>query len=161
MSAFVNYHSRKLELPEGCKDLIDVLNLARAPEAKTFQGLGDVITYVSQFAASAAKFKGLGISCFGDADASLSVTCGKHGLRAFVLVDAGRTQAVRSIFADSGTSLLHDESFSNNGRMISCISYSLSSISGLDRFVRDLLTKGFSVTQDTDLLFHFHEKDAT
>ena len=181
MSAFVNYHSRKVELPEGCKDLIDVLNLAHAsgvhpsemfkglpdvaiyvsqfsaPEAKTFQGLGDVTTYVSQFSASAAKFKFLGITCSGDATTYLSISCGNNGLRVLVLAaDADRTQAVRAIFADSGISPLQDKSYSNNVRLIL---YPLSSISGLDQFVRELLTKGFSVTQDTDLLFHFHEKD--
>src|SRR5262245_15412573 len=127
MNSFVNYQSRSVELPEGCNDLIDVLNLARASSAAPCEGtqagglgvagfLADIGAYVSRFSTSAARVRSLWIHVRCDPTALVAVFHGKHGLRALVFVDAGREQAVRAVFADFGISPFQDDLLPNNVR---------------------------------------------
>jgi hypothetical protein len=78
MARFVNYQKRGVELPPGCKDLIDVLKGKRkakkpgglagtwkpAPESDLFPsgGIGQIERYVTRILVSSAKFGTLTVS---------------------------------------------------------------------------------------------------
>lgn len=163
---FFNYPNRSGTLPAGCKDLIDVLKLksasaqqsseVRLQPANVWSGLADLAAHVSQFLASHAKVRSLWIH--DNASNTLGVLCGKRGLNAFILVNLSREQAVRAVFSDSGVVPIRDDCVSNN---IRGLQYKFSSIPDLGGFIRELLTKGFGVTENTGLRFSFHEKHAT
>ena len=175
MNSFGDYQSQ----PPGystlrCKDLIDVLNFkhagtvtpwlssAAASEGAQTGGFGvagllaDIGDYVSRFSTSSAKSRSLWIRIRWDATALVAVFCNKHGSPAMVFVDSGREQAVRSVLTDSGVSPTRDDLLHNDVRGLFC---QLSSISDLGQFIRELLTKGFSVTPETPLEFNFREKN--
>jgi len=117
VSQFINYQKRGVELPEGCKDLIDVLKLANQeslpePDRTLVEGLADIEGYLSRMLASPAKSKFLAIFCFdpkprtmlhflsfgGVIHASLSVAC----------TDPDRERAVRAVFAHAGIAPVQD-----------------------------------------------------
>jgi hypothetical protein len=168
MNSFINYQNRSVELPEGCKDLTDVLNLAKAASASAPEGtqtgsLGvpgcpaEVGTYLLRFSTSTAKVRSLWIHIRWDAPSLVAVFCGKHGLRGLIFVDAGREQFVRTVLADFGISPFQDDLLPNNVRGLQC---QLSSVSDPGHFLAQLLTNGFSVTQDTVLEFDYRERNA-
>jgi hypothetical protein len=162
---FFNYPNLSGTLPEGCKDLIDVLKLKSANAKQSAEvslqpanvglGLADLATYVSRFLESHAKVRSLWIH--GDATFVIGVMCGKRGLHALILVNLSREQAVRTVFSDSGFVPIQDDFLSNNMRGLQ---YKFSSIPDLGGFIRELLTQGFGVTANTGLWFRYHEKDA-
>ena len=162
---FFNYPNRSGTLPAGCKDLIDVLKLKSASAQQSAEvrlqpaniglGLADLAAHISRFLESSAKVRSLWIH--GDATVTIGVLCGKRGLHALILVNLSREQAVRTVFSDSGLVPIQDNFLANNMRGLQ---YRFSSIPDLGGFIRELLTKGFGVTENTDLWFRYHEKDA-
>ena len=167
MNSFINYQSRSVELPEGCKDLIDVLNLARAGRAAPCEGtqtgglgvpglLADIEAYVARFSTSAVRVRSLWIHVRCDPTALLAVFHGKPGLRALIFVDARREQTVRTVLADFGISPLRDDLLPNNVRGLQCV---LPSISDIGQFIQELLADGFSLTQETALELDYREKN--
>src|SRR5579859_187824 len=98
MNPFVDYQKRGIELPEGCKDLIDVLQLARAtaeqpPEQQPEpprEGLPGIEHFIIRMLASTARSRSLWID--GDRAAMIALFCNKRGLQTFILVDAAREQ---------------------------------------------------------------------
>jgi hypothetical protein len=171
MNDFFNYKKRDVELPPGCKDLIDVLHLGHSTEmspsepgvpsveiiqsvpAKTLTDLGG---YLDRFVSSKAASKALWINC--NFTSTVAFFDGKHGLRSIVLVEVSRAQAVRDLFGRAGHTPIHDNDLENNTRGLQFI---LASKVGFEPFVRDLLTLGCGVTPDSPLEFHFNEKPAT
>jgi hypothetical protein len=157
MNPFVNYQNRSIELPEGCKDLIDVLkpnSPSKKPSPNVRLTLADLATYVSRFLESHAKTRSLWI--YGGATAVVGMARGKERLGAIIFVNLAREQAVRDIFSDSGMVSFGDNSLPNNMRSLH---YELSAISDIERFIRELLMRGFGVTEDTSLRFSYREKD--
>ena len=62
MNKFVNYGKRSITLPEGCKDLTDVLRLDRptsGPDAGEPGSLADVEAHIARQLQAAAKFSAL------------------------------------------------------------------------------------------------------
>ena len=162
MNPFVDPQKRGIELPEGCKDLMDVLQAARAAEAQPpeppTKGLAHIERYVFRLLASAAKSRALWIDC--DHASLLGLFCGKRGLRALVFVDAGREQAVRALLAESGISPMQDDPLSANGPCSRFLMYPLPvAASGAAQLVRQLLTKGFGLAEDIALEFRYHERN--
>ena len=158
MNAFVNYQKRSIELPPGCKDLIDVLRLGRDTETELggpVKNLADLGGYLSRFVSSPAAYRSLWIH--DHAISLLGLFCGKHGLRAVVLVDASREQAVRAVFARAGLTPTQDDLLQNMARGLQ---FALDSFSGIEDLIRELLTGGFGVTHNSPLDFRLHEKNA-
>ena len=118
--------------------------------------LADLGDYISRFSMSAAKSKSLWIHIRCDAIAVVAVFSNKHGSQALVFSDSGKEQAVRSVLANFGIYPIQDYSLPNNVRGLFC---RLSSVFDLGQFLRELLTKGFSVTPDAPLEFDFREKN--
>ncbi len=163
MNPFVDYQKRSTGLPEGSKDLIDVLQLARAtaeqPPEPPPKGLADIEQYLFRLLASAAKFRSLWID--GDRASLIALFCDDGGLRTLVLVDAEREQAVRGVFPDSGISPTQDDPVSSNGPCSRALMYPLPlAASGAAQFVRKLLTKGLGLAEDVALEFGYREKIA-
>src|SRR5258708_24784969 len=117
MNEFVNYQKPGVELPEGCKDLIDVLQKGNQgsvhkPDRMAVEGLAAIEGYLSRMLASPARSKFLAIFCFdpkprtmlhflsfgGVIHASLSVAC----------TDPDRERAVRAVFAHAGIAPVQD-----------------------------------------------------
>ncbi len=65
MNPFVDYQKRGIELPEGCKDLIDVLQLASAtakhPAEPTPKGVAYIELYLFRLLVPGSKFRSLWI----------------------------------------------------------------------------------------------------
>jgi len=165
MSLLVDFKKRGIELPEGCKDLIDVLELAtaaaqsqQAPRQARSQGLADIEDYLFRLLASAARFRSVWID--GDPAAVILMFCDTQGFRTMVLVDSGREQAVRSVFADSGISPTKDDALPANGPCSRALVYPLPrAASRAAKIVRDLLTIGLSLSEDVVLEFRYREKN--
>lgn len=158
MNPFVDYQKRGVELPAGCTDLIDVLRLGRSSDPRPSGAattLADVGSFLSLFVSSSAAVRSLWI--FHSATSWLGLFCGKHGLRALVNVDASREQAVRGVLSHAGFVPDQDDTLENNARGLQFV---IPSTSGIEHFVRELLTHGFGATQVSPLEFHFHERKA-
>src|SRR5205809_7561895 len=66
MKQFINYKKRSVKLPAGCKDLIDVLHLAKQEGSSTFTsqtgGLADVAKHLSALLKPGAKSMSVAIT---------------------------------------------------------------------------------------------------
>jgi hypothetical protein len=175
MNPFVDYQKRDVELPNGCKDLIDMFRRrggseppAREPSTSPQQGepamtpqhgepattLADVGQFLSRFLSSSAAAKSLWIDC--GATALLGLFDGKHGMRALVLVDAAREQSVREVLGHAGLTPDQDDPL-ENGRGLQ---FALASSSGIEQFVVSLLLHGFGVDRSWPIGFRFRERKA-
>jgi hypothetical protein len=171
MNPFDNYKKRGVELPPGCKDLIDVLNLGHGtemsqsepgvpsvPSVQFFQNvpvetLADLEEYLDRFVSSKAVFKALWFD--SNSTSNVAFFDGKHGLRSLVIVDASREQAVRDLFGRAGHTLIQTDELDRNTRGLQFV---LAPTVGFEPFVRDLLTLGFGLTPDSPIEFRFNEK---
>ena len=164
MNRFVDYQKRGIELPEGCKELVEVLQLAKPANKRSQvrppEGLADVGYYLSRLLSSAARFRSFWIH--GDPAAVIALFCDPRGLRALVLVDLGREQAVRRAFAALNIPPIQDDLLTPpHGPCSRALIYSLP-LAAFEtaQFVRELLTKGLGLAEDVVLEFEFHEKSA-
>jgi len=157
---FVDYQKRGVELPPGCKDLMDVLHLERNKDprwerpAEPATTLADVGRYLSRFVSSSAALGSLLIHC-GTFNL-LALSCGKHGLRGFVVVEASREQSVRAVLSHARIAPFRDDLFHDNARLLQ---FALTSTSDIERFVRELLVRGFGAEHASPLEFSFYEKN--
>jgi hypothetical protein len=93
----------------------------------------------------------------GGITSALALFCGKHGLRALVLVDGLREQAVRGVLSHAGLAPFQDDLLQDNAPGLQ---FALASTSGIEHFVRELLIHGLGATQASPLEFTFHERNA-
>jgi hypothetical protein len=167
MNPFVDLRKRGVELPPGCKDLIDVLRLAstkletaavkpgaaEVPET----GLGDLERYVARLLASPARFRSLWIE--GDPGAVIGLFCDKRGLRTLIMVDAEREQSIRSVVTASAISPIQDHALAPNGPCSRALFLPLPMDAPCAvKCVRELLTKGLGMPETISLEFKYHEK---
>jgi len=124
VSQFVNYLKRGVELPEGCKDLIDVLQKGNQgsvhkPDRVAEEGLANIEGYLSSMLASPAKRKFLSIFWFEHEDKICLPLLFIGGvINALLLVactDAERERAVRAVFAQAGIAPVQDLAVHNWG----------------------------------------------
>jgi hypothetical protein len=118
MNPFINYQQRGVELPAGCKDLIDVIGLEqqRASQADRTraEGLADIERYVSRLMDPRGRLRRLTISCHGRTVMCLGLSpfCKGHSpwlVSVAVFVDAAKPteeQEVCRLFDDAGISPL-------------------------------------------------------
>jgi hypothetical protein len=160
---FVDYQKRGVELPPGCKDLMDVLHIERKkdprpkrPErpAEPAATLADIGSYLLRFFSSSAGFRALWIYCN---TSILTLFFGKHGLRGFVVVGALREQSVRAVLSHEGIAPLRDDLLPDNAHGLH---FALTSSSDVERFVRELLVRGLGAEQASPLEFRLYEKNA-
>ncbi len=180
MARFVNYQKRGVELPPGCKDLIDVLKgnaKAKAPGAFAGNwvplpkpdlypsgGIAQIERYVIRILVSAAKFAGLAISSL---DEQVVLGLYRHpdekafDLMLFVLrKDEELVQSIREFFAEHG--IEHTLDYLCSGGLdpnyMRGLKYLLpSDATQVAALLADLLRKVYGLDAGAGLSFAFHE----
>ena len=166
MNEFVNMGKRSIELPAGCKDLIDVLQPAKrhALDNLTISlaegGLADLAKHLANLLEQGKKTKNLGITW--------------HELNYLHLVNEGlfltallvvhdnthREQAVRAVFAVAGLAPIRDEAV--NGWSVRVLGYPLpAGASNIEELISDLLRKGYGLAENVRLEFAFWEDETS
>jgi len=162
MNEFVNFQNRSIELPAGCKDLIDVLPPPREVRMPV-EGFAHVERYLSRLFQSAAKRRSVVIWSL-DYQEHVRVSNRDGLLTLMVLVDtqdAIREQAVLRLFREAGIPPLRDEDGRGDGIPLRVLFYPLSaSVPESAALIRSLLQSVYGIAHDAGLLFHYHERDA-
>jgi hypothetical protein len=125
MAQFVNYHKRSIELPQGCKDLIDVLEPSRRSAANKSEagrplpqirdehfrtdGLSQVGRQVAMLESSSAELFALMIVIRDDRPPLTVYRKQRTNQAVLVLVaeDADRERAIRAFLGERGVQPLH------------------------------------------------------
>lgn len=166
MSEFVNYSNRDVQLPPGCKDLMDVLNLQKATEAPTiaftatesaassqsYSGeLHQIPDHIARLLSSPKLPNALLIvthqsCCFWLIYSRKGAPLGLQG----AFKEAERLRAVRKFFATRG--------FTSNveqlGKNASCFSYAVEETPA-PQLIIDLLKAAYGVKDGDRLQFTF------
>jgi hypothetical protein len=160
------YEPRGLELPKGCKDLIDALHLAhfahlvpleRSKSAVFRGGLPDVEGYLAAMLRPPPAVRWV-IVLWPDQSDFIFVLCAREALSVFVDVsrgDAGHEQRIRQIFQKAGCKLI-SQSFGDVGSLAS-LRYALPHIaSEAAEIVCDLLLRGCVAPEQGKLVFRVY-----
>jgi hypothetical protein len=157
MSDFVNFGKRSVELPAGCKDLIDVLQKAkRHPVAKltarSAEGLADVAKHLASLLEPGAKSKNLVITWtemnfvhLMNEEGALSAVTVVHEI-------THREQAVRGVFASAGLAPILDEAVVDGA--VRVLRYTLpGGTSNIEELISNLLRTGYGLPENMKLQF--------
>jgi len=166
MNEFVNMGKRSIELPAGCKDLIDVLQpVKRLPIAKLAiysaeGGLADLAKHLANLLEQGKKTKNLGITWHERNYLHLV----KEGLFLTTLLvvhdNTHREQAVRAVFASASLAPIRDEAV--NGWSVRVLKYALpAGASTIEELLSDLLGKGYGLAEDVRLEFMLWEDETS
>src|SRR5512146_2062254 len=112
MNEFVNFGKRSVDLPAGCKDLIDVLRSAKRHPIQTtcsVQGLANVARHLPSLLESTAKSKNLVITWHEMNYVHLVNEEGALSALTVIHENTHRERAVRDVFGAAGLSPIHDE----------------------------------------------------
>jgi len=166
MNHFVDFGKRSIELPSGCKDLFDVLQLEKRPEARSFtsrvgQSLGDVGSNLNNLLARSTRSKNLVITW--GSGSYIHLQNKEQVVAAIVVVHEGvlREQSVRAVFAAADLALVSDETVAAG--TIRVLRYSLPvSMSVIGRLIPNLLLRGFGLAlrKVKYELLHWEESDS-
>ena len=166
MSQFVNYSKRGVELPPGCKDLIDLLSRDKdqLPDVvrKKTEGLRQLDDYVAGLLSSPAEYRLLSILGFG-VEAGVFLEYSKGALSAIVVIktaDSAEEHAVRESFRLVGVSPLSDQApCGAAGARV--LSYPLpASIPDVVALIREVLRVACGATEHAGLYFDYHGNTA-
>ncbi|MEI7935246.1 MAG: hypothetical protein WCK27_01035 [Verrucomicrobiota bacterium] len=162
MNKFVNYGKRSITLPEGCKDLIDVLRLdepAAGPTRAEPGSLADVEAHIARQLQAAAKFSAL-LIFWGHAVNHIQVVLihGRLSLRAN-MEDWGPTEAaVREMFEQAGIVLV-GKPLKTPAAPTPVRGWPLPRSAGAAAgLVCGLLRRGYGVAEAAGLQFYYVEK---
>jgi hypothetical protein len=158
MSEFVNYQKRNIELPLGCKDLIDVLPPPKEASIPV-EGLAHIERYLSRVLQTPTGRRSVWIYSFS-IPVHLSLVYAKGLLRALIFFTAEREEPIRAFLSKSGILPTQDNMMDSGpfSRFILCSLPSDVAVAG--RFVSELLQCGYGLPEDVLLDFHYHEEDA-
>jgi hypothetical protein len=179
MNKFVNFGKRGVDLPAGCKDLIDVLRRAhggkvtphqtelhpiRKPTSHSVRGLANVARHLPSLWESAAKSKYLVIfwEQMGPLMNSVQLMNEKGVLTVATVIHgtAHRQQAIREVFKAAGLSPILDQAA--YGGSVRVLRYPLpADKSSIGELVSALLRNGHGLPEDATLEIHFLENDAS
>ena len=179
MNPFVNLQKRSIQLPKGCKDLIDVLRPPRVwgavgetiyygepfPKADRIEtgGLAHVEHYLSRLLQSAAKRKTLLISS-PDWRAWCVLAHYDDVLTVTVFVECSeslREEAVRGLFIEAGIAPTVDYVSSAEGVPKRGLAYPLpADASRAAQLTAELMRRAYGVTDVAALDFLYDERDA-
>jgi hypothetical protein len=159
MSDFVNYGKRGVELPRGCKDLIDLLPRPQSPSFPA-EGLSDVQRYLSRFLEKPAPGRHLTIQCL-PAWVLLSLFYARGALMVTTLVPSERERAVSALLSEVGITLIQDVAVTG-GPCSRFMSFSLvPEAAEVERIISKLLRQGFGLHEDVVLEFDYAEGRTT
>jgi len=165
MNEFVNFGKRSVELPAGCKDLIDVLQQAKRYPASTLtirsaEGLTDVAKYLLRLLELGAKSRYLVITWHEMNYVHLMNQEGVLTALAVVHENTHREQAVRGVFAGAGLAPIRDEAVA--GWSVRVLGYPLpDGASSIEELISDLLRTGYGLAENVRLEFGSWESDAS
>jgi hypothetical protein len=165
MNKFVNFGKRSVELPAGCKDLIDVLQRAKRDPASTLtihsaEGLGDVANHLFRLLEAGAKSRYLAVTWHEMNYVELMNEGGAVTALAVVHEITHREQAVREVFKAASLKPIHDEAAA--GWSIRVLVYPLPADECILReLVSDLLRKGYGLAEAVRLEIAAWEDDAS
>ncbi len=166
MNEFVNMGKRSIELPGGCKDLIDVLQpakphaLAKLTISLAAGGLADLAKHLVNLEEQGEKNKNLAIT-WHELNYLHFVNEGLFLTALLVVHDnTHREQAIRAVFAAAGLAPIRDEAV--NGWSVRVLGYPLhAGASGIEELISDLLRKGYGLAENVRLEFAFWEDETS
>ena len=164
MNEFVNFRKRNVELPPGCKDLVDVLQQAKGHPAATSavrsaEGLGELGKHLLRLLELGAKFRYLVITW--DEMNAVQLMHQDRVLTALAVVHekTHREQAVRGVFGAASLTPILDEALA--GWSLRMLVYRLpGGASSTQELISDLLRTGYGLAENAGLNFESWESDA-
>jgi hypothetical protein len=164
MNPFVNLQKRSIQLPKGCKDLIDVLRQPRARGIVRERGeLAHIEHCLSRLLQSAAKRKALFIlSLDGQAACVLAHHDGVLAVTVwFECRNSVREEAVRGLFVEAGINPTMDDVKSSAGVPMRGLAYPLPTVAPrAAQLTAELMRRAYGVTEEASLVFLYDERDA-
>ncbi len=161
MNRFVDFGKRSINLPEGCKDLIDVLGAAKRQPVQGTEsvvGIANLAKFLPGIVESAAKSKSILITWRESVYVHLMNEQGVISAVIIISESTGREQAVREIFTEAGLSPAYDEAPTSTS--ICALRYPLpSDYSKIEKLVFDLLRRGFGLSEDVTVQIMFWEDE--
>ena len=164
MNNFVDFGKRGVELPAGCKNLIDVLRLAeqdaaRKPAMASVQRLADVVTYVDRLAEAGAKTKNLAITWHELNYIHLTNEQGVISALTVIHTKTQRERAVREVFEKAGLAPTFIETVA--GSCVCVLRYSFpAGVPNIGGLISELLRKGFGLAENVRLEIGSWEDEA-
>jgi hypothetical protein len=164
MNKFVNYGKRSISLPEGCKDLVDVLRLdkpASGPARAEPGSLADVEAHIARQLQAAAKFGAL-LILWGHATNHIQVVLieGTLSLRASMESWGPTEAAVREVFEHADIPLAGNP-LKTTAAPTPVRGWQLPRSAGAAAgLVCGLLRRGYGVAEAARLEFYYVEKPA-
>jgi hypothetical protein len=162
MNEFVNFQKRGIELPPGCKDLIDVLPPPREARVPV-EGLSHIERYLSRLLQLPPKLRSVWIDSYPPVT---PVTLGlihttKRKLCAVIFIAAEpEKSSIRSVLVAAGIPATQDEALTEGGglyaHVITCLLPVDAAIAA--RLVSELLQKGYGLSADVELEFRYRVK---
>ena len=163
MNSFVNLQKRSVQLPKGCKDLIDVLRLPSAlntVDRIEVGRLADTDHYLSQLLQSAGKLKMLLISSL-DGQAGKVLIHDEGALTVTIFVDSVREEAVRSLFVEAGINPTWDYAMNNERVATRGLIYPLpADAPRAAQLTIDLMRRAYGLADEAEVEFLYAERDA-
>lgn len=171
MNQFVNPSHRGVDLPTGCKDLIELIGntwtIGNATKAEILQHpdyqpgtFGHIEFHICRLFMSKAQVRTLSVGCL-ESKVVVSLMHRAGALTITLVVPAGdgeREVAVRSLFGAAGFVQSLDRSTSTGGTGATVLKFPLpASAPKAAQIVADLLARGFGLTEDEKLIFYHHE----
>jgi hypothetical protein len=162
MNEFVNFRKRSIELPAGCKDLIDMLPPPRETRMPV-EGFAHIERYLSRIFQAGAKRRSVIVWSL-DYQEHVHVSNRDGVLSLMVVVDtqdAIREEAVLRLFREAGVIPVRDEDGRGDGIQLRALIYPLTpSVPAAADLIRSLLQGVYGIAHDAGLLFQYHERDA-
>lgn len=166
MNEFVNFQKRGIELPAGCKDLIDVLAPPREAQI-TVEGLPHIERYLSRLLQSPAQRRSVWIISYAPVTpvilGLIHTTKGPLPLHAVIFVAQGRERPIRKVLDEAGIQLKQDDAIpAGDGDFSHVFAGPIpADVTNAARVVSDLLQRGYGLPADVKLEFRYREKAAS
>src|SRR6267378_5961930 len=169
MNQFINPNRRGFELPEGCKNLIDViqqpwliqssakaeLEILHEPDYPHWGGFGQIELYIAGLFTSSARGKILSIGCI-EPKVVISLMHRGEGINVTLCVicaDPAREQAVRGVFGEAAVLPILDSSVTSGRVPSRVLKFPLPKCAPeAAQVTTDLLRRGFSLREDARLI---------
>ncbi len=165
MNKFVDFGKRGIDLPAGCKDLIDVLQQAEQRAAPKFttrsvEGLADVAKHVDGLAQARDKAKNLAITWH---ELNYVLLMKEQDVISALMViheDTHREQAVREVFEKAGLTPTVLKTVA--GFSVRVLRYSFpAGASNIGSLISELLRRGYGLAENVRLEIGSWEDDAS
>ncbi len=159
MNEFINFNKRGFLLPDGCKDLIDVLATRQkaAPPAGGFQ---DIERFVSRLLKTPAQMRLLSIRS-SEPPAMIAMWCTAEFFSVAINTEATREKAIRRIFSEAEIPLFTEHPLPGHKVFSRVLFYSFPTVeTQVVRLLTDCLFSGFGLPTDAKLDFDYNERPA-